>query len=97
MADDNELDCREQTIAREAFMTGRIYTHGGEKEDPRGIERKLFANCVQAVKDHPRQSPTSREALEKLRKHNEGYAPKIKTYTKVVIEGLDAALEGEKT
>jgi len=53
----SELNCREQMIAREAFIHGRIYANTGEKEDPRAIEEETFKACVMAVKSHPRAAP----------------------------------------
>jgi hypothetical protein len=39
------LSDREQAIMNEAFMTGRVYAIGGEKETPMEIHNRLTANC----------------------------------------------------
>jgi len=43
------LTKREEAIMYEAFMMGRIYAHGGEKETPVEIHNKLEENCKRAV------------------------------------------------
>ena len=41
---------KEEAIMQEAFMTGRIYTKGGEKETPVEIQEKLKENCEKAIR-----------------------------------------------
>ncbi len=44
-----KLTKREITVMSEAFTTGRVYAHLGEKEDPIEIWEKLIENCKNAV------------------------------------------------
>jgi len=41
---------KEKTIMNEAFMTGRVYSSMGEKENPIEIHKKLEENCEKALK-----------------------------------------------
>lgn len=45
-----KLNKRENIIAQEAFMTGRIYSNMGEKESPVEIQEKLLENIEKALK-----------------------------------------------
>ncbi len=44
-----KLTDREERIAHEAFMTGRVYASLGEKESPSEIHEKLMRNCIQSA------------------------------------------------
>jgi len=40
---------RDYVLMEEAFMTGRIYSATGEKENPMEISDKLHENCKKAL------------------------------------------------
>lgn len=53
-----KLTEREKTVMHEAFMTGRVYSTGGEKETPGQIHMKLHRNCENALqREHPDPEP----------------------------------------
>lgn len=49
----SELNKREQAIAMEGFMVGRVYATGGEKEKPSEIYDKVFETCARTASQHP--------------------------------------------